>query len=211
MNLENLIKNDKVFYYFSELSKIPRGSRKEKQVSDWLVKFAKDRKLEVKQDEKNNVLIVKPATEGYEEYAPLILQGHMDMVWEKNKETVFDFETQGIELLLQDGFLKANGTTLGADNGIAVAYILALLDRNDLKHPEIEAIITADEEDGMTGVYGLDYSWFNGKALINLDTEEYGEVYVSSEGGARTETKFIFEIKKIGNGNNPISIELKGI
>ena len=81
MNLENLIKNDKVFYYFSELSKIPRGSRKEKQVSDWLVKFAKDRKLEVKQDEKNNVLIIKPATEGYEEYAPLILQGHMDMVW----------------------------------------------------------------------------------------------------------------------------------
>ena len=156
MNLENLIKNDKVFYYFSELSKIPRGSRKEKQVSDWLVKFAKDRKLEVKQDEKNNVLIIKPATEGYEEYAPLILQGHMDMVWEKNKETVFDFETQGIELLLQDGFLKANGTTLGADNGIAVAYILALLDRNDLKHPEIEAIITADEEDGMTGVSGLD-------------------------------------------------------
>lgn len=211
MNLENLIKNDKVFYYFSELSKIPRGSRKEKQVSDWLVKFAKDRKLEVKQDEKNNVLIVKPATEGYEEYAPLILQGHMDMVWEKNKETVFDFETQGIELLLQDGFLKANGTTLGADNGIAVAYILALLDRNDLKHPEIEAIITADEEDGMTGVYGLDYSWFNGKALINLDTEEYGEVYVSSAGGARTRTYFNYEGEKLDSKYTPISIEVKGL
>lgn len=210
MNIEKLYP-EKVFHYFSEISKIPRASKKEKEISDWLVKFAKERKLKVIQDEHYNVIIKKKATEGYEDFSPLILQGHMDMVWEKNKDTEFDFSTQGIELVIDGDFLKANGTTLGADNGIAVAYALAILDSDDIKHPELEVVITTDEEDGMSGVVNLDFDEFDGKTLINLDTEEYGEVYVSSAGGTRTETKFIFETKKIGNGYTPISIEVKGL
>ncbi len=210
MNIEKLYP-EKVFHYFAEISKIPRASKKEKQISDWLVKFAKERKLKVIQDEHYNVIIKKKATEGYEDFSPLILQGHMDMVWEKNKDTEFDFSTQGIELVIDGDFLKANGTTLGADNGIAVAYALAILDSDDIKHPALEVVITTDEEDGMSGVVNLDFDEFDGKTLINLDTEEYGEVYVSSAGGTRTETKFIFETKKIGNGYTPISIEVKGL
>ena len=210
MNIEKLYP-EKVFHYFAEISKIPRASKKEKQISDWLVKFAKERKLKVIQDEHNNVIIKKKATEGYEDFSPLILQGHMDMVWEKNKDTEFDFSTQGIELVIDGDFLKANGTTLGADNGIAVAYALAILDSDDIKHPALEVVITTDEEDGMSGVVNLDFDEFDGKTLINLDTEEYGEVYVSSAGGTRTEIKFIFETKKIGNGYTPISIEVKGL
>ena len=210
MNIEKLYP-EKVFHYFSEISKIPRASKKEKEISDWLVKFAKERKLKVIQDEHYNVIIKKKATEGYEDFSPLILQGHMDMVWEKNKDTEFDFSTQGIELVIDGDFLKANGTTLGADNGIAIAYALAILDSDDIKHPALEVVITTDEEDGMSGVANLDFDEFDGKTLINLDTEEYGEVYVSSAGGTRTETKFIFETKKIGNGYTPISIEVKGL
>ena len=210
MNIEKLYP-EKVFHYFSEISKIPRASKKEKEISDWLVKFAKERKLKVIQDEHYNVIIKKKATEGYEDFSPLILQGHMDMVWEKNKDTEFDFSTQSIELVIDGDFLKANGTTLGADNGIAVAYALAILDSDDIKHPALEVVITTDEEDGMSGVVNLDFDEFDGKTLINLDTEEYGEVYVSSAGGTRTETKFIFETKKIGNGYTPISIEVKGL
>ena len=210
MKIENLYP-EKVFHYFAEISKIPRASKKEKEISDWLVKFAKERKLKVIQDEHYNVIIKKKATEGYEDFSPLILQGHMDMVWEKNKDTEFDFSTQGIELVIDGDFLKANGTTLGADNGIAVAYALAILDSDDIKHPALEVVITTDEEDGMSGVVNLDFDEFDGKTLINLDTEEYGEVYVSSAGGTRTETKFIFETKKIGNGYTPISIEVKGL
>ena len=210
MSIEKLYP-EKVFHYFAEISKIPRASKKEKQISDWLVKFAKERKLRVIQDEHNNVIIKKKATEGYEDFSPLILQGHMDMVWEKNKDTEFDFSTQGIELVIDGDFLKANGTTLGADNGIAVAYALAILDSDDIKHPALEVVITTDEEDGMSGVVNLDFDEFDGKTLINLDTEEYGEVYVSSAGGTRTEIKFIFETKKIGNGYTPISIEVKGL
>lgn len=210
MSIEKLYP-EKVFHYFAEISKIPRASKKEKEISDWLVKFAKERKLKVIQDEHYNVIIKKKATEGYEDFSPLILQGHMDMVWEKNKDTEFDFSTQGIELVIDGDFLKANGTTLGADNGTAIAYALAILDSDDIKHPALEVVITTDEEDGMSGVANLDFDEFDGKTLINLDTEEYGEVYVSSAGGTRTETKFIFETKKIGNGYTPISIEVKGL
>ena len=210
MSIEKLYP-EKVFHYFAEISKIPRASKKEKEISDWLVKFAKERKLKVIQDEHYNVIIKKKATEGYEDFSPLILQGHMDMVWEKNKDTEFDFSTQGIELVIDGDFLKANGTTLGADNGIAIVYALAILDSDDIKHPALEVVITTDEEDGMSGVANLDFDEFDGKTLINLDTEEYGEVYVSSAGGTRTETKFIFETKKIGNGYTPISIEVKGL
>ena len=210
MKIENLYP-EKVFHYFSEISKIPRGSNKEKKISDWIVEFARERNLEVVQDKAFNVFIRKPATAGYEEYSPLILQGHMDMVWEKNKNTQFDFETQGIELVAEDGFLKAKGTTLGADNGIAVAYALAILDSDDLKHPELEIILTTDEEDGMSGVNNLDFGIFSGKTLINLDTEEYGQVYVSSAGGARIFNEFNFDAEKLEDDDTVISVDVKGL
>ena len=157
--MENITKDltpKKVFYFFEELSKIPRGSKKEEAVSSWLVNFANESGLEVFKDSFLNVIIKKAGSKGHENFSPLILQGHTDMVWEKNEETVFDFETQGIELLIDNGFLKANGTTLGADNGIAVAVALAILDSDDIIHPPIEAVFTADEEAGMSGVENID-------------------------------------------------------
>ena len=210
MELENLYPQ-KVFHYFSEISKIPRGSKKEKKISDYLVNFAKERNLEVVQDKALNVLIKKAATKGYENFSPLILQGHMDMVWEKNKNTNFDFENCGIELVVKDGFLTANGTTLGADNGIAVAMALAILDSDKISHPALEIILTTDEEEGMSGVNNLDFSLFSGKTLINLDTEEYGQVYVSSAGGARIENELDIQKKDCESDDTIFSIEVKGL
>jgi dipeptidase D len=212
--MENITKDlmpQKVFYFFEEISKIPRGSKKEKKISDWLVKFAKDRNLEVYQDSVLNVVIKKPGSNGHENYSPLILQGHMDMVWEKNSSTDFDFETEGIKLAVKDGFLKAVGTTLGADNGIAVAIILAILDSKEIVHPPLEAVITADEEAGMTGVENLDVSLLEGKTMLNIDTEEEGEIYVSSAGGSRVQIDFNFQRDSVDEGTQNILLEIKGL
>lgn len=186
MNFDNL-KSKKVFDFFSEISKIPRGSKKEKEISDWLVKFANDRNLEVYQDDYYNVIIKKEASLGYEKYSPLIIQGHIDMVWEKNENIKFDFEKEGIKLKIENGFLKADGTTLGADNGIAVAIALAILDTNEIKHPKLEILLTTDEEVSMTGAINVDVDLLKGNKMINIDTEEFGSIYVSSAGGATIE------------------------
>lgn len=210
-NITKDLSPQKVFYFFEEISKIPRGSKKEKQISDWLVKFAKDRNLEVYQDSTLNVVIKKAGSPGYENYSPLILQGHMDMVWEKNSDTKFDFDTEGIKLAVKDGFLKATGTTLGADNGIAVAVILAVLDSDDIMHPPLEAVITADEEAGMTGVENLDVSVLKGKTMLNIDTEEEGEIYVSSAGGSRVQIDFNFKRESAAPDSKNILLEIKGL
>lgn len=202
---------EKVFYFFSEISKIPRGSGHEKEISDWLVKFAKERNLEVYQDNYNNVIIKKEATKGYENYQTLILQGHMDMVWEKNKDIDFDFEKEGIKLKVEDGFLKAQGTTLGADNGIAVAISLAILDSSDIKHPSLEVLITTDEEVGMSGAENVDVNLLKGKKMINLDTEEVGIIYVSSAGGATIKLNTLVENFEISEEEKVYSIEIKGL
>ena len=208
--LENL-KPERVFYYFEEISKIPRNSYEEKEISDFLMNFGKEHGLESYRDDVFNVILRKKASPGYENSPKVVLQGHTDMVCEKAEDSTHDFKKDPINLIVDGKYLKADKTTLGADNGIAVAYALAILDSDDIKHPELEVVITTDEEDGMSGVVNLDFDEFDGKTLINLDTEEYGEVYVSSAGGTRTETKFIFETKKIGNGYTPISIEVKGL
>lgn len=200
-----------VFKYFEEISKIPRGSGKEKQISDWLVKFAKDRNLEVYQDSFHNVIIKKEASKGYENYKPLILQGHIDMVWEKNKTTDFDFETEGIKLKIEDGFLKAEGTTLGADNGIAVAMCLAILDSNEIVHPKLEILLTSDEEVGMSGAENVDISLLDGKKMINIDTEEVGKVYVSSAGGATVNVVSKLENLPINEDENIFMLEILGL
>jgi len=186
MNVLSGLKPEKVFNFFEEISAIPRGSKKEEQISKYLVDFGKSRGLETIQDETLNVIIKKNATPGYEGVPPIILQGHMDMVWEKNLDTEFDFENEGIKLVIDGDYIKAKGTTLGADNGIAVAYALAVLDSHDIPHPKLEVLITSDEETGMSGVLALDGSLLEGKYLLNLDTEDEGEIYVSCSGGNRT-------------------------
>ncbi len=176
---------EKVFYYFEEISQIPRRSGNEKAISDYMVGFAKERGLKVIQDEYNNVVIYKNGTEGYESSPAVILQGHLDMVCEQNEGTGHDFEKDPIDLMIDGEWLTANGTTLGADNGIAVAYILAVLDSSELKHPPIEAVFTTDEEVGLTGALMMDKSVLNAKYFINLDSEEEGELTVGCAGGLK--------------------------
>lgn len=178
-----------VLNYFEELTKIPRGSGNEKAVSDYLKKFAEDRNLQVIQDEVMNIIIKKPGTEGYEHSPAVIIQGHMDMVDEKNNDTVHDFSKDPLKLRVMDDHLYATGTTLGADNGIAVAYALAILDASDIPHPPLEVLITVEEETGMIGAASIDGKHFEGKMLINIDSEEEGTFLVSCAGGARQTVK----------------------
>ncbi len=179
--LEKDYKN--IFNFFSQISKIPRGSGNNTAISNYLVDFAKKRNLEYIQDEFENVVIIKEASQGYENAPPIILQGHMDMVCEKTPESNHDFMKDGIELIVDGDYLRANNTTLGADNGIAVAYALALLDDDMLKHPRLEVVITTDEEVGMDGAIGLDVSILKAKYLINMDSGEEGTLLISSAGG----------------------------
>ncbi len=172
-----------IFKYFSEISKIPRGSGNEVEISEYLVSFAKSRGLMYNKDSANNVIIIKEASPGYENEAAIMLQGHMDMVCEKRKDGTHDFLKDGIKLLVDGDYLHADGTTLGADNGIAVAYILALLSDDNLKHPRIEAVITTDEEVGMNGAKALDLSSLKAEYMINLDSEEEGYLLASCAGG----------------------------
>ncbi len=178
------LKPEKVFYYFEEISKRPRGSKNEKQVSDYLYNLSKEKGLKVVQDNALNIIIKKPATKGYENAPTVIIQGHMDMVCDKNKDIDHDFEKDPIKLRIVDDCIYATDTTLGADNGVAVAYCLALLDSEDIPHPPLEILITTDEEAGMTGVIELDGSQFNGTILINMDSEDEGTFTAGCAGGA---------------------------
>ena len=144
MAVLNELEPKEVFRFFEEISAIPRGSRDTKRISDYLMAFAKERDLKVIQDEVNNVIIFQPGTPGYEESEPVILQGHMDMVCEKTSDSTHDFKNDGLELYVEDGFLKAKDTTLGGDDGVAVAMALALMDSEDIPHPPIEAVFTVD-------------------------------------------------------------------
>jgi dipeptidase D len=172
-----------VFRFFEELSKIPRCSGDEKRASDYLVTFAKERDLEVVQDKALNVIIKKPGTAGYEDSPAVIIQGHMDMVGEKSKASRHDFSKDPITLKVDGDFLRADGTTLGADNGIAIAYGLAILDSADIPHPPIELLVTTGEETGMGGASALKADHLTGKTLLNIDAEEEGVFFVSCAGG----------------------------
>ena len=184
--LENL-QPARVFYYFEEIANIPHGSGNTKQISDYLVAFAKEHNLEYYQDAINNVIMIKEATEGYEASEPVIIQGHMDMVCEKESDCTIDFEKDGLDLYVEDGFVKARGTTLGGDDGIAVAYGLALLEATDIAHPRLELVITVDEETGMDGAYGIDLSVLKGKKMLNIDSDEEGIFLTSCAGGTSVE------------------------
>ena len=173
-----------VFGYFEEICSIPHGSRNTKAISDYLVAFAQAHNLRYIQDEVNNVIIFQEGTCGYEDHEPVILQGHMDMVCEKDASCPLDMNVDGLDVTYDSRYVFAKGTTLGADNGIAVAYVLALLDDTTIPHPPLEVIITVDEEIGMLGAAAIDLSELRGRLLLNLDSEDEGIFTVSCAGGA---------------------------
>lgn len=199
-NLQN-IKVKAVLEYFEEISNIPRGSGNEKEISDYLVNFAKRLKLEVIQDKALNIIIKKPATKGYENSQTVILQGHMDMVCQKNTSKNHNFKKDPIKLIKKGDYIYADGTTLGADDGIAVAYAMAILSDDSISHPNLEVLLTTDEEAGMTGAMNISKEDLKGKILINIDTEEEGYLLVSCAGGIRTKSKLRITKEPLGDGS----------
>ena len=187
MAVLNHLEPQRVFRFFEELCAIPHGSGNTKAVSDWLADFAKARGLRYVQDQLNNVVIFRDAAPGYESAEPVILQGHMDMVCEKEPGCTKDMAVEGLDLVLEGDTVSAKGTTLGGDDGIAVAMALAILDDDSLSHPAIEAIFTVDEETGMYGAEGLDVSVLKGRRMLNMDSEDEGIFTVSCAGGARAD------------------------
>lgn len=173
-----------VFAWFERLCAIPHGSHHAKAISDYLVAFARERGLACRQDAANNVVIRKAASAGYENAPVVMLQGHIDMVCEKDADCGKDMETEGLDLFVDGDVIGARGTTLGGDDGIAVAYALAVLDSSELKHPPLEAVFTVDEEIGMLGAAALDMSGLQGRVLLNIDSEDEGILTVSCAGGA---------------------------
>ena len=200
---------EKLFRYFEDLAAIPHGSGNESAVADWLVAFAHERGLEVIRDQWNNVLIRLPATPGREGEAPLLLQGHTDMVCEKNNDTVHDFTKDPLKLRVTDGWLHAEGTTLGGDDGIAVAVMLTVLDGGVTSNPPIECLFTTEEETGLTGAGNFDYSLLRARRLINLDNEELGILIAGCAGGIRSEVDI--PINTVPYSLPRIEIDLKGL
>ncbi|MBC8631392.1 aminoacyl-histidine dipeptidase [[Eubacterium] tenue] len=200
-----------VFKYFEEISQIPRGSKNEKGISDYLRNFGESLGLETIQDESLNIIIRKPATPGYENAPGVVLQGHMDMVCEKNKSTNHDFMKDPIKLRIDGDYVYATDTTLGADNGIAVAMGLAILASNDIAHPALELLVTVDEEAGMTGAMALDGSLVKGKYILNLDSEEEGYLLVSCAGGVTALSTLPVELVKPEATKKSYLLEVKGL
>lgn len=207
----SIIPNEPIFDFFSQIAAIPRCSGHEKAISDYLVKFAKSRNLEVIQDSALNVIIKKPGTKGYENAPGVIIQGHMDMVCDKNKATVHDFEKDPIKLRVEGDMLYAQGTTLGADNGMAIAYALALLSSDDIPHPPLEVLITTEEETGMDGAMAVQPENLKGKYLINIDAEEEGKLFVSCAGGIMIKQSLPIIWEDTKSGLIPFMITIRGL
>ena len=200
-----------IFKNFEAISKIPRCSGNEKQISDYLVKFAENLGLEVIQEGSLNVIIKKPASKGYENARTVILQGHMDMVCTKVEGVEFDFDKDSIELVTQGDLLRAKETTLGADNGIAVAMIMSILEDKSLNHPQVIALITTEEETGMDGVLNLDSKNISGDILINLDSEDEGTALASCAGGVKNLVELPIKWTKANNEKSFFSIKISGL
>lgn len=210
MDLKSLKCSD-VLYYFEEISKIPRGSGNEKAVSDYVVDFAQKKGLWVKQDDALNVIIKKPASVGFENAPAVIIQGHLDMVCEKNNDVVHDFTKDPIELMYDGDFIKANGTTLGGDDGIAVAMGLALLADDSIQHPKLQVIFTTDEEVGMCGATALDENLIDGDILLNIDSEQEGVFTAGCAGGVKAHTHLPIVYEKQNNDLVSYEIMINGL
>lgn len=209
MKLENL-DDKKVFYYFEKISGIPRGSKYNTQISNYLVSFAEEHQLKYKQDEYENVTIWKAASEGYENCETVMIQGHMDMVCEKESNIKHDFTTEPLDLIVKDDFVYANGTTLGGDDGVAIAYALAILDDDTLSHPPLEVVITTDEEIGMDGAFGLDTSGLKAKYMLNIDSEEEG-ILLSGCAGGMTSTCILTKANELKAEGTKLNIKISGL
>lgn len=206
MKVDNNLRID---YFFQEISKIPRGSYNEKAICDYVEDFAKKHQLRYVRDDMHNIVVYKDATSGYEDHETVMLEGHMDMVCEKNNDSLHDFEKDPIELVEKDGFLWANQTTLGADDGVAVCYMLAILEDDTLKHPALECVFTVQEEIGLNGAMALKKDYFKAKKMIGLDSGEEDVVTVSCSGGRRVVVRK--EISYIDNELPAYQIVVNGL
>ncbi len=196
---------------FADLNEVPRPSKKEERVIAFIKDFGESLGLQTQIDSVGNVLIKKPATAGMENRKTVVMQSHLDMVHQKNADTDFDFDTQGIEMYVDGDWVRANGTTLGADNGLGVATIMTVLEANDIQHPAIEALFTIDEETGMTGAMGLKGGWLQGDILLNLDTEEDDEIGVGCAGGIDVTAKRSYKEEPVSEGKTGYSISITGL
>lgn len=206
--LEN-IKPESVFRFFEEISAIPRGSGHNDEIKEYCENFAKQRNLRYISDDAGNVVIFKNASKDCDSTEPVIIQGHLDMVWEKDDTCNINFETDGLELAVDGDFVFAKGTTLGGDDGIAVAMCLALLDADDICHPPLEIVFTADEEIGMLGAAALDFTPLKSKRMINLDSEAEGTLWVSCAGGVRADISLNVDYEE--NNNDSFIVTVSGL
>ncbi len=197
--------------HFADLNAVPRASKKEERVIAFMKGFGEKLNLETRIDEVGNVIIKKPATPGMEDRKTVVMQSHLDMVHQKNNDTNFDFDTQGIEMFIDGDWVKAKGTTLGADNGLGVATIMAVLESTTIAHPAIEALFTIDEETGMTGAMGLKGGLLDGDILLNLDTEEDDEIGVGCAGGVDVTATRSYEEVRVSDGKVGFVINVKGL
>ena len=196
---------------FADLNAVPRPSKKEERVIKFMKDFGAKLGLETIEDEVGNVIIKKPATAGMEDRVTIVMQSHLDMVHQKNNDTVFDFDTQGIDMYVDGDWVKAKGTTLGADNGLGVATIMAILESTDIPHPAIEALFTIDEETGMTGAMGLKGGLLTGDILLNLDTEEDDEIGVGCAGGVDVTARRTYDEEETPEFKTGYQVEVKGL
>lgn len=211
MNTLSELSPQPLFNYFEEICQVPRPSKKEEKIRRFLLNFAAKNQLESKTDKAGNVLILKPAYPGMENAPTVILQTHMDMVCEKNSDKIFNFDTDPIEPLIEDGWVTANGTTLGADCGIGIAAQMAVLTSNEIKHGPLECLITVDEETGLTGAFALEKKFLNGSILLNLDSEDDGEIFIGCAGGIDTLAKFNFRKEKVPENSRALKITVTGL
>ncbi len=200
-----------VWNKFADLNAVPRPSKKEERVIQFMKDFGESLGLITITDKVGNVLIKKPATSGMENRKTVVMQSHLDMVHQKNADTDFNFDTQGIEMYVDGDWVRANGTTLGADNGLGVATIMAILESKDIQHPAIEALFTIDEETGMTGAMGLEAGWLEGDILLNLDTEEDDEIGVGCAGGIDVTAKRAYIQEEVPEGKMGYTISVTGL
>ena len=207
INVSDFPTIERVIGFFEEITKIPRGSGNTKMIADYLSSFARERGLKYVYDEYDNVIIYKNATKGFEEKPTVVLQGHTDIVCEKEPWCEIDMEKEGVRIFRDGDFIKADGTTLGADDGIAIAYALALLDSKDIPHPSIEAVFTSDEETGLTGAMNIDGERINGRIMLNLDSGDEGVFTVGCAGGVRADISLPIEREKSSARAYKISVE----
>ena len=200
-----------VFKCFAQVNQIPRPSKHEEKMIEFLLDFGQKLNLDTRRDETGNVIIRKPATPGMEDRQTIVLQSHMDMVCEKNRDLEFDFNKDAIQTFIDGEWMKAKGTTLGADDGIGVAMEMALLEADDIKHGPLECVFTRDEETGLTGAEGMKSDFMTGRLLVNLDSEDEGQIFVSCAGGCRTLAQFDYQEEALPAGFFTFSLAIKGL